>query len=290
MAELNDLLRGERLGRLLEANRQLGLHGLLKDRSSVLQLIARNVFTVMNCECCGILTFPKGSTDLLELVAYCGDKQLENWSGQIFPLHETKHGGLTGFIAKRGQRANLFGPEIRDHEYRSELAPDHLLSGRRFSLLMVPLLDHKHQVIGWIEVENRKRPDGQPSEVAIFDSSDEAILNILSNQIGAMLENHAVMEVSTQLLECMVNAVSMREFLNNLLDRAICLLRADRDDVVWAEHDGRHLRVQAKTGVGMFSENDVLPNRSLTRWVFDHNVAKIVENTDRTSGPVKTSR
>jgi len=234
MSQFPELLRGQRLSRLLKAINELGNSSLLDDRQRFLVLVTRRLNEVMECECSAILLFPPGpqtpmlpseSEEILlfrderakiELAASWGDVPPHTRTGISFRLHEEAHAGLTGWVIRRGgydkakhdggppiwcwPGVSLFGAQLHEHPYRSQRPPDHLLSGRCFSLMMRPLVDRKRRIIGWIKVENRKGPDGKPSDVTFFDPADEAILEYFSNQIVGTLENLAVVQASNSLL------------------------------------------------------------------------------------------
>jgi len=73
--------------------------------------------------------------------------------------------------------------------YSARKPPEHLASGKCYSLLGVPLKDRKGRVLGVMKVDNKKDIDGKPNETVYFTEVDESIAIILANHLVVALEN-----------------------------------------------------------------------------------------------------
>jgi GAF domain-containing protein len=241
---------------------------LLDDPAAALDTVVNIVHQNLRAECCSIFLVPEDSPYELELAANKGEKEFRPRKLRV-PIRSTPRGGLTGHIASAGEIVNLNAVQLRSTPYVAGHPPTHLASGKCFSLAAIPLKDRKGRLLGLLKLENKKQANGVPSESAFFDQFDMATAEILAKNAVLVLESLRLYQTSLQLMEAMTTAASLPEYLNEVLQKGLLLLHADRGDIIWWEESIKKTIVLAQIGESNLKIGDPMPQQSVVRCVFD---------------------
>jgi len=186
-----------------------------RDIAKLQSLIVRKARELTNAD--------SGSLFLIEEIE--GECKLRFAVAQTGPTDEEKHLGavldlsrssISGNVAITGETlripdATLIGDK---HEYRFNPSFDQANNYRTKSVLCAPMRDHKHEVIGVIQLINRKPSFDvvltsrafTEQVVTEFDEHDERVLASLASQAGVALENNRLIEAIQDLFEQFVRA------------------------------------------------------------------------------------
>ena len=194
--------RLRKLEMLSQASNEMmsNLHSLsFSDR---LNLIVRRAAQILDAEACSILLVRRPGFLIKE--ACYGHLESDFQKGREFAIKSGRKTGLTGYIAYTGQLFNAHGDDLVGHWAVAGKEPAHVASGKCHSLLAIPLkrrLDSGEQLIGLLEVENKKDKDGQPKSDIGFTEEDEWILTIFAETVVICLENAELYERTSDRLE-----------------------------------------------------------------------------------------
>ena len=241
---------------------------LLDDPAAALDTVASIVHQNLRAECCSIFLVPEDSPYELELATNKGEKDFTPGKLRV-PIRSTPRGGLTGHIASAGEVVRLNSAQLRNSPYVAGDSPTHLASGKCFSLAAIPLKDRKGRLLGLLKVENKKEANGVPSENAFFDQFDMATAEILAKNTVLVLESLRLYQTSLHLMEAMTTAASLPEYLNEVLQKGLRLLHADRGDIIWWEQSAKKTIVLAQIGESNLKVGDPMPQQSVVRHVFN---------------------
>jgi signal transduction histidine kinase/putative methionine-R-sulfoxide reductase with GAF domain len=242
------------------------LHG---DRQATLNTVARHVHSLLDAECCSVLLVPEDFPEELVLEAQYADKLGYDFKSLRLRIHNVPKQGLTGHIAYTGETVSMHGAELVASPYATGKPPEHLASGKCFSLLGMPLKDRKGRLLGLVIVNNKKGLDGKPNETISFTRVDISIARILANKIVIVLENLRTSETLYELMQTMNTVASFQEILNDILRRGVSLFNADRGDFALWDGGIGGLILQATIGESQSEIGGIIPIRSIISTVWN---------------------
>jgi HD-GYP domain-containing protein (c-di-GMP phosphodiesterase class II) len=153
------------------------------------------------------------SEDQLRFKLAQNDSVQVSFREKVLPLDDNS---MAGYAARHAQTDNVHDvyrqpPHSR---YQASRAFDDKSGYRTKSMLMVPMQDHKGQVIGVVQLINKKRSPStllQPvemveEEVIPFTSVDEQLAGSLASQAAVAFQNAALLKNIRELFEEFVNA------------------------------------------------------------------------------------
>ena len=156
---------------------------------------------------------PSGERVLRFAVAQTGPKDAGTYLGAVLPLSRTS---ISGYVALSGEVLRI--PDAyaigESEEYRFNPSFDKSNNYRTTSVLCVPMRDHDENIVGVIQLINRKpefelelRSPAHTAEVVEpFSERDERVLLSLASQAGVALENKALLDSIQDLFEQFVRA------------------------------------------------------------------------------------
>lgn len=270
VADSSASLPAQKLLDLLGASEEMMQTILHGERQATLNTVVRHVHSLLHAECCAIFLVSEDSPGELVLEAQYADK----WEYDFKPLphiriHNTPKQGLTGYIAFAGETVSIHGTDLLNHPFTAGKTPDHLASGKCFSLLGMPLKDRKRRLLGLVSVHNKKDVDGKPNEAISFTEIDVSIARILANKIVIVLENLRTSETLYELMQTMNTASNLEQILDDILRKGLLLFQADRGDFVLWNERSRELVQEATVGESKLKVGQVVPDRSIIRTVWD---------------------
>ena len=154
-----------------------------------------------------------GSRALRFAVAQTGPADAGTHVGAILPLSRTS---ISGYVALSGETLRI--PDAygigEGREYRFNPSFDKAQGYRTTSVLCVPMRDHLGDIVGVIQLINRKpefetqlTSPAQTLEVVLpFDERDQRVLQSLASQAAMALENRALLDSIQDLFEQFVRA------------------------------------------------------------------------------------
>ncbi len=217
----------ESLTLLLESTRSLmELH----DRTHLLPVIMDKVTYVMNAERSSLFLVDSHRKELWSRVAQ-GTEEIRIPMGK----------GIAGRVAQTGMVMNI--PNAYEHpDFRSEY--DLMTGFKTGSILCIPIRGHSGDVIGSLEILNRK--DGHP-----FDAQDEDMLHAFASLAAIALENASAYESMenerTQLYtlvdstRALMSALDIDSLLNLILLRVTGVMQADRSTLFLLDSESKEL-------------------------------------------------
>ncbi|HET9097431.1 MAG TPA: HD domain-containing phosphohydrolase [Candidatus Baltobacteraceae bacterium] len=197
---------------LLEIGRALGAE---RDMLSLQQLILRRARELTNADAGSLLLVEEhgGEKKLRFAVAQTGPRDKGTHIGATLPLTASS---ISGSVALHGEVAR-----IRDayalgeaSPYRFDSSFDKRTGYRTKSVLCVPMRNYRGEVVGVIQLINRKptfetvltSPEQTVEVVHDFDARDERVAMALAAQAGVALENSRLIENIQGLFENFVRA------------------------------------------------------------------------------------
>jgi GAF domain-containing protein len=160
-----------------------------------LTLIAAHAADILQAEVCAVLLVRK--LGFLSLEASHGHRPGSFERGREFAIHHEPGGGLTGFIAHRGELFNAHGEELTRHAAVRGLEPTHAPSRKCHSLLAIPLkkrVGTEEKIIGLLRADNKKGTDGISLPSLRFTKEDEWVLQIFARAVVVALESAELVE------------------------------------------------------------------------------------------------
>jgi HD-GYP domain-containing protein (c-di-GMP phosphodiesterase class II) len=154
-------------------------------------------------------------------LSHC-DSRATNYSEFTMPIVKSS---LAGYVALTGQVLNL--PDVyrisADCEYRHNRSFDEKVRYRTKSILTIPMKTHKDELIGLLQLINRKRdwntrldsPETAGQEVIEFDSHCVELANSLAGQAAVAIENNRLYDEIKSLFDgfvlAAVHAIEQRD-------------------------------------------------------------------------------
>jgi HD-GYP domain-containing protein (c-di-GMP phosphodiesterase class II) len=147
-------------------------------------------------------------------------KLAQNSSLPNIPLSEftipLDHTSLSGYAAATGEPLVIADVYLlpSDVEYRQNRSFDEQFGYRTKSMLVIPMKTHKDEVVGVLQLINRKRraevtlptPEAVEHEVLSFDQRSVELVSALASQAGVAIENSRLYEDIERLFEGFVTA------------------------------------------------------------------------------------
>ena len=147
-------------------------------------------------------------------------KLAQNFSLPNLPLSEftvpIDHTSLAGYAAASGEALVISDVYLLpdDVEYKQNRSFDEKFGYRTKSMLVIPMKTHRDEVIGVLQLMNRKRmfearlsgPDAVEREVLSFDTRSVELVNALASQAAVAIENSQLYENIERLFEGFVKA------------------------------------------------------------------------------------
>ncbi len=256
-----------------------------------LRLIARHVVDILDAEVSGVLLL-QPSSGLLRLEAGHGHREGSREVGKEYRIHSAAGFGLTSHIASEGKPFNLYGDALTHHWASDRHPPDHLPSGERCSLLVIPLkkrVGEEEQLIGLIRAENKKGPDGKPQKTVGFSPEDEWILTIFAEAVVVAIEStqlfqearaaHARVQTSFQASNTLLSSQTPDKILEDIVEQACVAADADRARVILFDEKGK-ARVVAGSGAEQYRNADYpVRQDGISLRVMDDGVPRFIEDT-----------
>ncbi|MDH7498841.1 MAG: GAF domain-containing protein, partial [candidate division NC10 bacterium] len=156
--------------------------------------------------------------------------------------------GIAGYVATTGQTLNIpdayqdprFNPEVdKETGYRTQ------------SILCLPVLNHRREIIGVIQVLNKKEGP--------FTEEDERILTCVADQVAVALEDaflvqemRSHLERTTDLLEVgksISGVIELDSLLHLIMEKTSHLLKADRSTVFLVDQERKELWSKVAQGL-----------------------------------------
>ncbi len=147
-------------------------------------------------------------------------KLAQNFSLPNLPLSEftvpIDHTSLAGYAAASGEALVISDVYLLpdDVEYKQNRSFDEKFGYRTKSMLVIPMKTHRDEVIGVLQLMNRKRmfearlsgPESVEREVMSFDTRSVELVNALASQAAVAIENSQLYENIERLFEGFVTA------------------------------------------------------------------------------------
>jgi len=156
--------------------------------------------------------------------------------------------GIAGYVATTGERLNI--PDAyEDPRFNPEV--DKKTGYRTQSILCLPVLNHRREIIGVIQVLNK--------EEGPFTEEDERILSCVADQVAVALEDAFLvqemrfnLERTTDLLEVgksISEVIELDSLLRLIMEKTSHLLKADRSTVFLVDQERKELWSKVAQGL-----------------------------------------
>src|SRR5579862_3806048 len=169
-----------------------------RDVNSLHRLVVRKARELTNADAGSLylLESVEGERALRFVVAQTGPHDEEKYTGGLLTLSEHSIAGSVALTGKSVRIADAY-TEMPDDRIRFDASFDQATGYRTKSVLAVPINDHRDEIVGVLQLINRK----PTFEVALsldvlteqlvmpFDDHDEEILTALAAQAGVALKN-----------------------------------------------------------------------------------------------------
>jgi len=179
-----------RLHLLLETVRDLGEEPSL---DLLLGRIVACASRTMNCERSSVFLLDRKRNELYSLVAQGLD---------LREIRVPATAGLIGHVASTGKTLNVPDAYL-DARFNKDI--DRQTGFRTQTVLAMPLLDRRGEILGVIQCLNNRGPDGRPIP---FEKVDETLLAALGSLASVFLENAQLYRDLDALFESIVSTVS----------------------------------------------------------------------------------
>lgn len=259
----NPQLRG-----LLDASQTIIKTTFRGDRTATLSTVADTVRRFSSAESCAIFLVDETKRDELYLQARADNRESLDDQSCRLKIHSVGRGGLTGHLAHQGESVSLDWSSLEHHPNIAAHRSPHLVSGKCFSVLCVPLKDRKGDLLGLLKLENKQDASGNATPAAAFDDIDKTVAEVLAHELVLGLESLRRFETFQLLLKTMNAASGLRPFLNELLRHGLALIQADRGDIAWWNEERRDLIMEAQWRQSTMAVGQSIPEPSVTRTVF----------------------
>jgi len=256
--------------------------GSTLDLDRLLHLIVGKITELMDADRSTLYVMDEGRTMLWTKVLQADEiKEIRLQLGE----------GIAGWVAKTGETVNI-EDAYKDERFQKEV--DQRSGYRTRSILCTPMKDNQGQIIGVVQVLNKKG--------GVFSGEDEELLEALVSQAAIAIENSqlylSVVRNNQRLLEAQEKlerrmreldllleverqtniAGSLDELLDGLLSRTTELIGAEAASILLREKDTERLFFSAALGERheAIRQYTVAVGEGIAGWVAAHNAPVII--------------
>ena len=246
---------------------------------------AMRVREILRGESCSVfLVRQSASAPQLELVA------LDSESGYdppplILPIRSKRRGGLTSHLAQVGKIARLSGNALKNHPYSARTPDCHLKAGSDYSLLSFPLHNRKGQLLGLVQVQNKRGDRGRAAKENHFDELDATLAAFLSYRLAVAIEGHRTIAFLKALVSERGKASGVLSFENTALMNALSLVGANSGSLALWDTRKQRLTITAHVGEGSRQNGDVVPKRGVMSTVWTTEESMIIPDVRKHPDP-----
>jgi GAF domain-containing protein len=270
------------------------------DPKKLAQIVVSEALRVLNAECVLLYLEPETWPGRLRLAAGCA------CSGAFDQVHRVDPGAAYGSWLARGIGRSPGAPasvdsvedssprsswrelQIRDvcNLFSSELVafpePKHLPSGVYYSWLCMPLADRKGRLFGYLVAENRFGPNGKPNRAVCFDPATEALAKSYASFLSGILQIVPLVMMEERLFPSTLPFRPIDKLLKQVVRIGILLSRGFRGEIA-VYREGSGMLVRAVQGPSTLPPGKALlgyelPNRSISRYVYETGEPQLVNN------------
>ncbi|MFC1732376.1 HD domain-containing phosphohydrolase [candidate division KSB1 bacterium] len=204
--------RDEQLQQLAHVGQLLMIE---KDTHTLLNLILQKSREMTNADAGSIYLVEKAEDEKPHLRFMLTHNDSVSFTFQEFTMPISRE-SISGFVADTGTMLNL--PDVynlpADSEFSINKSFDEKIGYRTKSMLVIPLINHRDEVIGVIQLINRKTswskrlkvPEDFEKEVVPFTGSCVEMLRALAGHAAVSIENSLLYQSIERLFEGFVNA------------------------------------------------------------------------------------
>jgi GAF domain-containing protein len=183
---------------ILEAAQAIGR---IMPLAELLTIIAKLTSEILDADRSTVFIHDRDRGELWSMVAE-GEQEIR------FPASK----GIAGAVAVTGK--TLYIPEAYDDpRFNKEI--DRQTGYRTKSMLTMPMLDKRGEVMGVFQVLNKKAPSGRLEDSLPFDADDEKLLTMLAAQAAISIENNLLyrqrQEMFSSFIETLSGAIDARD-------------------------------------------------------------------------------
>lgn len=256
-----------------------------QDQSVPYESFAQGVHRVLRAESCAIfLVRRQGDDQFLELVSQDGDSDSTRLPARM-PIKSKKGHGLTPHLASSNRIVRLHGKALQANSYRTSVPPLHLKGRVVHSLLSFPLKNRKGQLLGLVEVVNKKGVHGQSTRYEHFSDADVSLAAFLSNRLVVALEGREFMNFVKTLLHDKSDLQDLKSFESRILNQVLNLVGADRGALALWDHAERALVFSSEIRGGLGGNRAKVPKTSIMYSVWMEQRSIYVPDVRKHSGP-----
>ncbi len=190
---------------------------IARDLIRLLELILRQARRITNSDAASLYLVERDDQGKASSLRF---KLSQNYSLPNLPLSEftvpIDHSSLSGYAAATGEPLVIADVYLlsEDAEYKQNRSFDEKFGYRTKSMLVIPMKTHRDEVIGVLQLINRKRtPDAKLSsadaverEVLSYDHRSVELVSALASQAAVSIENSLLYESIERLFEGFVTA------------------------------------------------------------------------------------
>jgi PAS domain S-box-containing protein len=156
--------------------------------------------------------------------------------------------GLTGHVAATKQAVSLNAGELSQSPWIRREPTPFLPSGECYSVLYVPLLNRKANLVGLLRFNNRNI--SKASEKTAFSAADMLLMQMLASHLTTVVEPLRQMDIFRKLSEEIQNAESVDQVLRLLIRAAMSLVQADNGAIAMPDREQSGLEWKMVLGSG----------------------------------------
>jgi HD-GYP domain-containing protein (c-di-GMP phosphodiesterase class II) len=187
-----------------------------RDNNKLLNYILEKVRQISHADAGTIYLLEKdknGGEQKLRFKITQNDSNPSEYSEFVFPVAKSR---ISGYVAVTGEVLNIADAYKipSDREYGFDTNVDKSTGYRSKSMLTVPMVDHKGEILGVIQLINRKKdwkarlksPEDAEDGVIPFSKDQEPLVLSLASQAAVSLENNLLYQEIETLFEGFVQA------------------------------------------------------------------------------------
>ncbi len=214
----------------------------LRDRQSILDSFIYHSHNILQAESAAIFLTAKDDANFLILDSSYTDKFKYSIQRYVhLPIQRKEKGGLTGCIAFEKKTVRLNGQSLYNNPYTTNSNQDHLVSGICQSLLAIPLLNGKSELMGLLKYENKKF-NGQCGDNITFTNTDEVIATRLGTRVVALLEALERFTLFSGIENTSFRSIPRESILLQSLKMACSLCKYDSGMIFVSDDNNKILR------------------------------------------------